>query len=134
MVANGRADAIADSVIGPAYIAAAAWIHSILGLSPEDALVALTRGSTSSAAAAAWCSRAGGVSSMVVLPAFASIGAQLLFLALVFAAGTWHWSDVPWSHFFAAFLAVTLYASATHRRARPQSKPVASESCWRCSP
>ncbi len=42
--------------------------------------------------------------------------------ALVFAAGTWHWSDVPWSHFFAAFLAVGLYAA----RFVPPSATVAS--------
>jgi hypothetical protein len=110
VLASGRADAIADSVIGPAYIAAAAWIHSILGLGPEDALVALTRSSYVLAAAAGMVLVRVAVRRLVAAPALASIGAQLLFLALVFAAGTWHWSDVPWSHFFAAFLAVTLYA------------------------
>lgn len=110
VLADGRADAIADNVIGPAYIAAAAWIHSIFGLSPEDALVALTRGSYVLAAAAGMVLVRVAVRRLVAAPPFASIGAQLLFLALVFAAGTWHWSDVPWSHFFAAFLAVTLYA------------------------
>ena len=39
-----------------------------------------------------------------------TLGAQFAFVGLVFAAGTWHWSDVPWSHFFAAFLAVAVYA------------------------
>ena len=39
-----------------------------------------------------------------------SLSAQIVFTSLVFAAGTWHWSDVPWSHFFAAFLAVGFYA------------------------
>ena len=34
----------------------------------------------------------------------------MAFTALVFAAGTWYWSDVPWSHFFAALLAVGFYA------------------------
>ena len=34
----------------------------------------------------------------------------MAFTALVFAAGTWHWSDVPWSHFYAALLAVGFYA------------------------
>ena len=43
VLAVGQADAIADSVIGPAYIAAAALVHDVLGLSPEDSLVALTR-------------------------------------------------------------------------------------------
>ena len=45
MLDVGRADAIADNVIGPAYIAAAALLHSVFGLSPEDSLVTLTRGS-----------------------------------------------------------------------------------------
>ncbi len=34
LLADGRADAIADSVIGPAYIGAAALIHDVLGLEP----------------------------------------------------------------------------------------------------
>ena len=45
LLADGRADAIADSVIGPAYIGAAALVHDVFGLSPEDSLVALTRAS-----------------------------------------------------------------------------------------
>ena len=36
---------------------------------------------------------------------------QFAFVGIVFAAGTWHWSDAPWSHFFAAFLAVAVYAA-----------------------
>jgi hypothetical protein len=43
-------------------------------------------------------------------PPMVTIGAQFAFVGLVFAAGTWHWSDVPWSHFLAAFLAVAVYA------------------------
>ena len=39
-----------------------------------------------------------------------SLASQLGFVALVFAAGTWYWSDVPWSHFFAAFLGVAVFA------------------------
>ena len=38
-----------------------------------------------------------------------SLPAQVFVLALVFVAGTWHWSDVPWSHFYAAALAVAFY-------------------------
>ena len=106
----GRADAIADSVIGPAYIAAAALLHFVFGLSPEDSLVALTRGSYALSAAAGMVLVRALLRGMVSVPPFASLAAQLAFAALVFSAGTWHWSDVPWSHFFAAFLAVTLYA------------------------
>ena len=40
-----------------------------------------------------------------------SLTSQLGFVALVFAAGTWYWSDVPWSHFFAAFLGVAVFAA-----------------------
>ena len=106
----GRADAIADSVIGPAYIAAAALLHYVFGLSPEDSLVALTRGSYALSAAAGMVLVRALLRGLVSVPPFASLAAQLAFAALVFSAGTWHWSDVPWSHFFAAFLAVTLYA------------------------
>ncbi len=111
VLATGRADAIADSVIGPAYVGAAALLSRVLGLSPEDALVVLTRGSYVLAVA-------GGLLLVRVLlrrlgsvPPMLSLASQLFFLALVFAAGTWYWSDVPWSHFFAAFLAVAVYAA-----------------------
>lgn len=109
VLADGRAGAIASSGIGPAYIAAAAALHAVFGSSPEDALVALTRGSYVLGVAAglilvrALLRRSWGV------PPMASIAAQVVFLALVFAAGTWYWSDVPWSHFFATFLAVAIY-------------------------
>ena len=45
-----------------------------------------------------------------------SLVSQFAFLAFVFAAGTWYWSDVPWSHFLAAFLAVAVYADAVRER------------------
>ena len=106
----GRADAIADNAIGPAYIAAAALLHSVFGLSPEDALVALTRGSYALSAAAGMVLVRWLLRGLVSAAPFVSLTAQFVFAALVFSAGTWHWSDVPWSHFFAAFLAVTLYA------------------------
>ena len=107
--AEGRSDAIADNLIGPGYIAAAAALHWVLGLDARDALVSLNRASYA-------LSIVGGLVLVRVLvrrfgsaPPLASVAAQLVLLGLVFAAGTWHWSDVPWSHFFAAFLAVTLY-------------------------
>jgi hypothetical protein len=106
---SGSAEAITDSVIGPAYIAAAALVHELFGLSAEDSLVALTRASYA-------LSVAGGVLLVGVLvrrltsaPPIVSLAAQFTFVALAFAVGTWHWSDVPWSHFFAAFLAVAVY-------------------------
>src|SRR5262249_32495304 len=41
-----------------------------------------------------------------------------------FAAGTWYWSDVPWSHFLAAFLGVAVYA-ARFARSRPTATTAA---------
>ena len=45
VLADGRADAIADNLIGPGYIAAAAAFHWVLGLDARDALVSLNRAS-----------------------------------------------------------------------------------------
>jgi hypothetical protein len=123
LLANGKAEAIADSVIGPAYIGAAAVVHEVFGLSPEDALIALTRASYALSVAA-------GLLLVRVLlrrlagdvPPMISLASQFVFLAAVFAAGTWYWSDVPWSHFFAAFLAVAVYAA----RFAPRAPSVAS--------
>ena len=106
---NGSAAAIADNLIGPAYIATAALIHWVSGLSPGDALTALTR--LSYVLAVAGClalvrvlvRRLASDSPAVSLPA------QISFVVLVFVAGTWHWSDIPWSHFYAAFLVVAFY-------------------------
>ena len=106
---NGSAAAIDDNLIGPAYVATAALIHWVSGLSPGDALTALTR--LSYVLAVAGClvlvrvlvRRLASDSPAVSLPA------QLSFVVLVFVAGTWHWSDIAWSHFYAAFLAVAFY-------------------------
>jgi len=111
LLADGRADAIADSVIGPAYIGAAALVHGVFGLSPEDSLVALTRASYALSIAAGLVLVRVLVARWSPTPPIVSLAAQFAFLALVFAAGTWYWSDVPWSHFFAAFLAVSIYAA-----------------------
>lgn len=110
LIAGGEADAIADSVVGPAYVGAAALLHELSGLSPEDSLVALTRGSYALGVACALVLVRALLGRLGTVPPMISLASQLVFLALVFAAGTWYWSDVPWSHFFAAFLAVALYA------------------------
>ena len=110
VLAEGHADAIAGNFIGPAYIAAAALVHALFGLSPEDSLVALTRASYALAAAAGLVLVRVVVGRITSAPPLVSLTSQVAFVALVFSAGTWHWSDVPWSHFFAAFLAVALYA------------------------
>jgi hypothetical protein len=110
VLADGRADAIADSVIGPAYIAAAAAVHWVVGLGAQDALVALNRASYALSVALALVLVRVLVRRLVGAPPLASLSAQFVLVGLVFGAGTWHWSDVPWSHFFATFLAVALYA------------------------
>ena len=110
VLADGRADAIADNVIGPAYIAAAALLHAVLGFGAEDALVALSRGSYALSVVAGMVLVRVLVRRLVAAPSMVTLAAQIGFVALVFAAGTWHWSDVPWSHFFAMFLAAALFA------------------------
>jgi hypothetical protein len=112
VLADGRADAIAENLIGPAYVATAAAIHTVSRLSPEDSLIALTR--LSYVLGIAVCLLLARVTVRRLIPApppaSVSLSAQVAFTALVFAAGTWHWSDVPWSQFYAAFLAVGFYA------------------------
>lgn len=110
VIHHGHAQAIADNGIGPAYIAAAAVVHDVLRLSPEDSLVLLTRGSYVLAVACGVLLVRALVRGLIDAPPLVSVASQFGFMALVFSAGTWHWSDVPWSHFLAAFLAVGLYA------------------------
>jgi hypothetical protein len=111
LLADGRADAIAENIVGPAYMGAAAALAKVFGLAPDDALVVLTRASYALGVAAGLVLVRVLLGRLVVAPPIVSLGSQFAFLALVFAAGTWYWSDVPWSHFFAAFLAVALYAA-----------------------
>ena len=112
VLAEGRADAIAENLIGPGYIATAAVLHWVARISPESALVALTRLSYVLAIAICLVLVRVTVRRLVPAPAPAavSLSAQVGFTMLVFAAGTWHWSDVPWSHFYATLLAVGFYA------------------------
>ena len=110
VIASGHADAIAHNGIGPAYVAAARLIHETVRLSPEDSLVLLTRLSYVLAVALGVVLVRVLLRRLTAAPPMVTIGAQFAFVGLVFAAGTWHWSDVPWSHFFAAFLAVAVYA------------------------
>lgn len=110
LLATGNADAIADSVIGPAYIGAAALVHEVFGLSPEDSLVVLTRASYALSVAAGLLLVRVVVGRLTQAPPMISLTSQLGFVAFVFAAGTWYWSDVPWSHFLAAFLGVAVFA------------------------
>jgi hypothetical protein len=88
VLADGRADAIADSVIGPAYIAAAATLHWVLGLEARDALVALNRASYALSIASALVLVRILVRRFGAAPPLASVAAQLVLVGLVFAAGT----------------------------------------------
>jgi hypothetical protein len=111
LLADGRADAIAENVIGPAYIGAAALVHQVLGLSLEDSLVAVTRTSYVLGVALGLVLVRVLVGRLVQASPSISLASQVVFVALVFAAGTWYWSDVPWSHFLAAALAVAVYVA-----------------------
>jgi hypothetical protein len=125
LIAHGHADAIASDGIGPAYIGLAALVHDVLRLSPEDSLVAVTRTSYALSIALGLVLVRVLVTRWATSPPMISLAAQLVFLAFVFAAGTWYWSDVPWSHFLAMFLAVAVYASR-FARTRPSSAAAAT--------
>src|SRR5262249_18382234 len=89
---------------------AAAALHWVLGTSPQDSLVLLTRASYAIAVALALVLVGTFVRRLFEAPPMVSIAAQFSLTALVFAMGTWHWSDVPWSHFFAMALVLAVYA------------------------
>jgi hypothetical protein len=110
LLADGHAATISANAIGPAYIGAAAAVSRLPGVSPEDALILLTRASFAVAVALALLLVGAVVRGLVDAPPLVSIAAQFSLAAMVFAAGTWHWSDVPWSHFLAMALAMALYA------------------------
>ena len=110
VLAGGRAEAITENLIGPAYIATAAAVHYVARLTPEDSLIALTRVSYVLSVALSMALVRVLVRRLGSAPVSVSLAAQFAFMALVFAAGTWHWSDIPWSHFYAAFLGIAFYA------------------------
>jgi hypothetical protein len=111
LIAHGHADAIASDGIGPAYIGLAALAHDVLRLSLEDSLIAVTRTSYVVSVAIGLVLVRVIVARWASPPPMISLAAQIVFVAFVFAAGTWYWSDIPWSHFLAACLAVAVYAS-----------------------
>jgi hypothetical protein len=111
LIARGHAEAIASNGIGPAYIGLAALVHDVLRFSPENSLIALNRASYVLSVALALVLVRVLVARWGSAPPPVSLGAQVLFLAFVLAAGTWYWSDVPWSHFLAACLGVAVYAA-----------------------
>ena len=111
LLAEGHSAYIASNAIGPAYIGAAALLNKLLGISPEDSLVLLTRASYAASVALALVLVGVFVRRVFGVPPMVSIAAQFSLVAMVFAMGTWHWSDVPWSHFFAMALVVAVYAA-----------------------
>ncbi|GIU95303.1 MAG: hypothetical protein KatS3mg012_1760 [Gaiellaceae bacterium] len=123
LLEQGSSSAIDDNVIGPAYLLAAASIHWVFGLSPESALVALARASYAVSVAM------GLVMVRLLLRRTAagaplvSLSGQILFLGLMLVTAFWYWSDVPWSHFFAAALVVSFYVV---RRVLPGSAGAAA--------
>src|SRR5262245_30064126 len=111
LIATGHAEAIVSNGIGPAYIGLAAVVHDVFRLSPENSLIALNRVSYVLSVALALVLVRVLVARWGSVPPPVSLAAQLLFLAFVLAAGTWYWSDVPWSHFLAACLGVAIYTA-----------------------
>jgi hypothetical protein len=111
LLADGHSDYITANAIGPAYIGAAAALNRLLGISPEDSLVLLNRASYAASVALALILVGVFVRRVFQVHPLVSIAAQFSLLAMVFAMGTWHWSDVPWSHFFAMALVVAVYAA-----------------------
>jgi hypothetical protein len=111
LLADGHSATITANAIGPAYIGTAAALSRLLGISPEDSLVLLTRASYAASVALALILVGVFVRRVFEVPPMVSIAAQFALVAMVFAMGTWHWSDVPWSHFFAMALVVAVYAA-----------------------
>src|SRR5262245_54850564 len=111
LIATGHADAITSNGIGPAYIGLGALVHDVFRLSAENSLIALNRASYVLSVALALILVRVLVARWGSVPPPVSLAAQLLFLAFVLAAGTWYWSDVPWSHFLAACLGVAVYVA-----------------------
>jgi hypothetical protein len=124
VLVNGRADAIDDNLVGPAYVALAALFHWVFGLGAQDALVALNRASYALSVASALVLVRVLVRRLTSAPPLASLAAQLVLVGFVVGAGTWHWSDVPWSHFVATFLAV-LFLAARYAPARTSTATAA---------
>jgi hypothetical protein len=107
---TGHSELVSANIIGPGYVALASVIHRGTGLDPEMSLVVLNRASYAVSIAAALVLVRLSVTRIACAPPMISLATQLGFVALVFATGTWWWSDVPWTHFVAAALAAALFA------------------------
>ena len=104
LLADGRADAIADSGSARPTSAPPRSSTRSSGSAPRTRSSRSRGRRTPSPSRRASCSFGSLVGRLTQAPPIVSLASQLVFVALVFAAGTWYWSDVPWSHFFAALL------------------------------
>jgi hypothetical protein len=102
----GHSAAVSDNIVGPAYIAAARLVHEVIRLTPQDSLVLLSRMSYVLSIAGGLVLVRVGLRALAAAPPLVTLSGQFAFAGLAFAAGTWHWSDVPWTHFFTAALAI----------------------------
>lgn len=110
VLAHGRADVIDDDIVGPAYIALAALVHGVSGLSPEASLVWLSKIAHALGAAGSLLLVRALVVRLVAPPAVVTLTAQLSALALLFGSWTWRWSEFPWTHHVALAAAVAFFA------------------------
>ncbi len=107
-LSTGHSAAVSDNIVGPAYIATARLVHEVLRLTPQDSLVLVSRMSYVLAIAGGLVLVRVGLRALAGAPPLVTLSGQFAFAGLAFAAGTWHWSDVPWTHFFTAALAVAI--------------------------
>lgn len=107
---HGRADAIDDDIVGPAYIALGVLLHAVAGLSPEASLVWLSKISHALAVAGSLVLVRVLVLRLASPPAAVTLTAQLSALALLFGSWTWRWSEFPWTHHVALAAAVSFFA------------------------
>lgn len=110
LLAKGSSSTIDDNIIGPGYVLAAAVIHWLFGLSPESALVTLARASYALSVAIGLLMVRVLLGRIAAGGPLVSLSGQILFLGLMLVTATWYWSDIPWSHFYATVLVVSLYA------------------------
>lgn len=107
---HGRADLIDGDIVGPAYIALAALLHGVAGLSPEASLVWLSKLAHALAVAGSLVLVRVLVLRLASPPPAVTLTAQLAALALVFGSWTWRWAEFPWTHHVALAAAVSLFA------------------------
>jgi len=105
-LSTGHSAAVSHNIVGPAYIAAARLVHEVIRVTPQDSLVLVSRLSYVLSIAGGMVLVRVGLRTLAGAPPLVTLSGQFAFAGLAFAAGTWHWSDVPWTHFFTAALAI----------------------------